>query len=111
MYAREESEYFTAKRKAAKMVVGTDRLRDLPSNREIREQILILAELLEGEQRGRDLRAMRIEALRFLRLLDRWRPRVIGSVWTGHIRKGSDIDIHAFCDHPATIAQVLESEG
>lgn len=111
MYARDEKEYFTAKRKAAKMVVGSDRLRDLPSNREIREHIIVLAELLEGESRRRDLRAMRLEALRFLRLLSRWRPQLIGSVWTGHVRKGSDIDIHVFCDHPEAVAQLLEAEG
>lgn len=111
MYAREESEYFTAKRKAARMVVGTDRLRDLPSNAEIREQIQMLAELFEGESRLRELQAMRVEALRFLRILRRWSPRLIGSVMTGHVRKGSDIDLHVFCDRPSELAEVLHEEG
>ncbi len=111
MYAREESEYFTAKRKAAKAVGGSDRVRDLPSNAEIREQILLLADLVEGEGRLRELEAMRLEALRFLRLLERWKPRVIGSVLTGHVRRGSDIDLHVFCDSPALIADVLTAEG
>ena len=48
MYTREVSEYFTAKRKAARMVGGADRVRDLPSNREIREQLLTLAQLPPG---------------------------------------------------------------
>lgn len=111
MYAREESEYFTAKRKAARAITGTDRLRDLPSNAEIREEIQLLADMVEGENRPKALEGMRIEALRFLRLLDRWNPKLIGSTLTGHVRKGSDIDLHVFCDSPALIADVLQDEG
>jgi hypothetical protein len=98
MYAREESEYFTAKRKAARMVIGDDRTRDLPSNRENRDEILLLADMLEGESRQRDLWLMRLEALRLMRSLRPFRPRLIGSVLTGHIRRGSDIDLHVFTD-------------
>ena len=52
MYERVESEYFTAKRKAAKRLcrqwVKPD---DLPSNAEIREQIQLFARLHEGDRR------------------------------------------------------------
>ena len=58
MYSRDEQEYFAAKRKAARQLVGDDRIRDLPSNREVREHILMLSTLLEGESRGRNLQAM-----------------------------------------------------
>jgi predicted HD phosphohydrolase len=30
---------------------------------------------------------------------------------TGHVRKGSDIDIHVFCDSAGLIAELLENEG
>jgi hypothetical protein len=30
---------------------------------------------------------------------------------TGHVRKGSDIDIHVFCDSAALIGELLENEG
>ncbi len=111
MYTRQEREYFQAKRKAAKLVTGDKRAQDLPSNAEIREQVQLLAEMLEGDKRQKDLTRMRLEALRFLRLLHRWRPRLIGSVLTGHIRAGSDIDLHVFCDSPTLVADVLEQEG
>ena len=52
----------------------------------------------EGPKRLEHLRDMRVEALRLMRKLARFRPRLIGSVWTGHVRHGSDIDIHIFCD-------------
>lgn len=113
MYAREESEYFTAKRKAAK-ALGLDprgRPKDLPSNAEIRDQIQILAQMHEGEARGRELTAMRLEALRHMRVLARFRPRLIGSVLTGHIRKGSDIDLHVFTDSVSDLSSVLEDHG
>lgn len=113
MYNREESEYFTAKRKAARRF-GIDpryHLKDLPSNREIREQVQVLADLYEGERRLDDLRSMRLDALRLLRRLEHFRPRLIGSVLTGHVRKGSDIDVHVFADHLDPIIAVLEELG
>jgi predicted nucleotidyltransferase len=110
MYERQESEYFTAKRKAAKQL-GLDsryRPKDLPSNREIRDHIQMLACLYEGETRGDNLREMRVDALKLMRKLRRFRPALIGSTWTGHIRKGSDIDIHVFADQIAAITMVLD---
>ncbi len=110
MYERTESEYFTAKRKAAREM-GIDhryRPRDLPSNSEIRDQIQILADLMEGETRAKDLRDMRLAALRLMRELAPFRPHLIGSVLTGHIRKGSDIDIHVFPPSPGLLLSVLE---
>src|SRR5262249_44845126 len=99
MYERAESEYYTAKRKAAKRLCRLGcKPEDLPSNSEIREQIQVFARIHEGDRRTERLRAMRLEALRLMRLLRQFRPRLIGSVMTGHVRKGSDIDIHAFSD-------------
>ena len=65
MYQRTESEYFTAKRKAARqlwsrMPVSTSRL---PSNKEIRDEIQMVARLTK-DQDASHLRDMRIEALR-----------------------------------------------
>src|SRR5208282_1531964 len=112
MYERLESEYFTAKRKAAKRLCRRGvKPGDLPSNAEIREQIQLFARLHEGERRTRHLREMRLEALRLMRLLRAFRPRLIGSVMTGHVRKGSDIDIHVFADSAGLITELLEQQG
>jgi hypothetical protein len=112
MYERTESEYFSAKRKAAKRLCrGSVKPEDLPSNAEIREQIQLFARLHEGDKRTQHLRDMRIEALRLMRLLRAFRPRLIGSVMTGHVRKGSDIDLHIFSDSPALVADVLQQAG
>jgi predicted HD phosphohydrolase len=116
MYERVESEYFTAKRKAARRLCpkrggGGFEPEDLPSNAEIREQIQLFARLHEGDRRTRNLREMRLEALRLMRILRPFRPRLIGSVMTGHVRKGSDIDLHVFSDSPALVTDLLEQEG
>src|SRR4051795_4069738 len=111
MYERAESEYFTAKRKAAKRLCRHSlKPEDLPSNAEIREQIQLFARLYEGERRTQNLREMRLEALRMMRLLRAFRPRLIGSVMTGHVRSGSDIDLHVFSDSPGLVADLLEQD-
>src|SRR5262252_1027856 len=112
MYERVESEYFTAKRKTAKRLCRRGvKPNDLPSNAEIRDQIQLFARLHEGEQRTKNLPAMRLEALRVMRVMRAYRPRLIGSVMTGHVRKGSDIDIHVFCDSAGLVTDLLEGEG
>src|SRR5437588_1058628 len=112
MYERVESEYFTAKRKAAKRLCRRGvKPEDLPSNAEIRDQIQVFARIHEGDQRTEHLRDMRLEALRLMRLLRVFRPRLIGSVMTGHVRKGSDIDIHVFSDSAGLITDLLGQHG
>lgn len=112
MYERNESEYYTAKRKAAKRLCRRGcKPEDLPSNAEIRDQIQVFARIHEGERRTEDLRDMRLEALRLMRLLRPFRPRLIGSVMTGHVRKGSDIDLHLFTDSVGLVTDILQAEG
>src|SRR5947199_4143434 len=112
MYERTESEYFTAKRKAAARVCrGSVKPSDLPSNSEIRELIQVFARTHEGERRADNLKDMRVRALWLMRVLTRFRPRLIGSVMTGHVRKGSDIDLHLFSDHVDPITAALDEEG
>jgi len=112
MYDRHESEYYQAKMKAARRICrGWVKPADLPSNGEIRDQIQAFARLMEGEQRSDNLREMRLEALRMMRILSRFRPRLIGSVMTGHVRRGSDIDLHVFSDSIEAVTGTLDAEG
>ena len=112
MYLRDESEYYRAKQKAAHRICqGWVKPADLPTNAEIRDEIQAFARLHEGDARSANLRDMRIEALRMMRLLARFRPRLIGSVMTGHVRAGSDIDLHLFSDSIEAIKSVLDEQG
>ena len=103
MYGEDVKQYFTAKRLAAKRLLGQlnaksirYRSRDLPSNGEIKQALLELVTEIEGSGRTRRLFAMRIVALETMEALARFTPRLIGSVATGHVRSGSDVDIHVF---------------
>jgi len=114
MYEEGVKQYFTAKRMAARRLLGKvagKRMRyrpaDLPSNGEIRDALLSLSELAEGSRRTRRLFAMRIVALEALRALAPFEPRLIGSVSTGHIRRGSDIDIQVFTDNEEPLERHL----
>ena len=112
MYHREESEYYQAKMKAARRVVkGWVKPTDLPSNSEIRDQIQAFARTLEGAHGDKDLQTMRIAALRMMMLCENFFPRLIGSVLTGHIRHGSDIDIHLFANNVDAVRGLLEYHG
>lgn len=112
MYSRSESEYYRAKLKAAqRLCQGWVKPSELPTNAEIREEILRLANLYEGPSRFDRLREMRIEAFRMMKILANFRPKIIGSTFTGHIREGSDIDIHIFSATAEAVEARLEAEG
>ncbi|SMP46349.1 HD domain-containing protein [Neorhodopirellula lusitana] len=112
MHSREVAEYYQAKQKAARSCVrGWVKPGDLPSNAEIREQVQLLARLHDTTSPEQTLQAMRVRALWWMRQLAEYHPKLIGSVLTGGIREGSDIDLHVFANHAGAIADHLDSMG
>jgi hypothetical protein len=118
MYGEDVKEYFTAKRLAAKRLLGQRsansvryRPHDLPSNGEIKEALLELVTEIEGDGRVRRLFAMRIVALEAMEALRPFSPRLIGSVATGHVRGGSDVDLHVFAHDAADVEAHVRSLG
>ena len=112
MYDRTETEYFTAKKKAAaRLCRGSVKPGDLPGNAEIRDVVQSFARMHEGDARTNRLQDMRVAALRMMKRLARFRPRLIGSVLTGHVRAGSDIDLHLFSDHVGPVETALQEDG
>jgi hypothetical protein len=107
MYEEGVKQYFTAKRIAAKRVLGRRgakearfRPSELPSNGEIRDALLAIAALSEGPGREKALFVMRVCALSAMDAMEEFEPRLIGSVSTGHVRRGSDVDVQLFTDDP-----------
>lgn len=105
MYEENVKQYHTAKWRAAKNILSqgggkaaTVRTRDLPSNGEISERAYQLASMYEGRTLTDRLFEMRLLALEVMATLAEYSPRLIGSVSTGRIKKGSDIDLHVFTD-------------
>ena len=112
MYSRTETEYYRAKMKAGRKVCGGwVKPALLPSNAEIRDEIQRFVALYEGDRRCDNLREMRLTAWRMMILLKGFKPKMIGSTLTGHIRRGSDIDIHLFTSSIEAIVGCLEERG
>jgi hypothetical protein len=118
MYGQEVKQYFTAKRLAAKRLLGATggkklryRPADLPSNGEIKEALLEIVIEIEGTERSRRLFAMRIVALEAMEPLAPFVPRLIGSVATGHVRSGSDIDLHVFAEDASDVERHVRELG
>ncbi len=107
LYFGAEKEYKQAKEKAAQ----TFGVHFLPSNLEVALELDKIAEENEGEKRGERLVQMRKEALEMMRLLGRFCPVLIGSVWRGTIKQGSDIDIAVYTDDPEEILKILKARG
>jgi predicted nucleotidyltransferase len=107
LYFGAEKEYKQAKLKAAN-TLGTH---FLPTNLEVALELDKIAEAHEGSARKERLIQMRREALKIMRTLKRYRPILIGSVWRGTIRRGSDIDITLYHDVPDEIVNVFKKAG
>jgi len=107
LYFGAEKEYKQAKVRAAE-TLGSH---FLPSNLEVALELDRIAEEKEGSKRKERLIEMRKEALKIMLLLDVYCPVLIGSVWRGTIRQGSDIDIAVYADDPDEIVKVLKSNA
>ena len=107
LYFGAEKEYKQAKEKAAE-TLGTH---FLPSNLEVALELDKIAEENEGSKRKERLIEMRKEALKIMKLLDHYCPVLIGSVWRGTIKHGSDIDVAVYTDDPEIIVNALKAEG
>lgn len=83
----------------------------LPSNYEIALELEQIADEAEGIGRRRLIVRLREEALRVMRILEGFNPRLIGSVWRGTARRGSDIDIVAFAQEPDEVEGRLREAG
>ena len=105
LYFGAEKEYKQAKEKAAQ----TFGIHFLPSNLEIALELDKIAEENEGAKRGERLVQMREEALEIMHLLGGFCPVLIGSVWRGTIKQGSDIDIAVYTDNSEEILKILKA--
>ena len=106
LYFGAEKEYKQAKEKAAKTLGA----HFLPSNLEVALELEKIAEENEGANRKKRLIQMRKEAITIMKLLDAYCPVLIGSVWRGTIRQGSDIDIAVYTDAPEEIVNILKTD-
>ena len=107
LYTSQEKEYKQAKKRAAK----TLRVRVLPSNLEVAEELDKIAEEKEKSSRRKLILRMRKEALKIMKTLEIFNTRLVGSVWRGTAHQNSDIDILTFSQDPKSVLDQLQKFG
>jgi len=107
LYFGVEKEYKQAKLRAAENLG----VKFLPTNLEVAMELDKITEEQEGAARYERLSKMRFEALGLMRILENYKPRLVGSVWRGTIHCGSDIDINVYHNEPEEILKLLERKN
>jgi predicted nucleotidyltransferase len=106
LYRQIVHDYLSAKQAAARNL----KTRIFPTNAQVAQAVDALSTQIEGPARNQLLVSLRQHALQVMQLLHSFHPRLIGSVWRGTARRGSDIDLEAFCDTPQLVISRLQSK-
>ena len=106
MIAEDGLDYATAKRKAARQVVGESRVAGewLPDNDQIEEEIREYQSLFQGDSQPVLLRRLRRIAIDWMERLAPFNPYLTGAVLGGTAGEHSDIHLQVFCDNPKEVA-------
>lgn len=106
MIAEDGADYATAKRKAAKQLIGNARIRGdvLPDNSQIEEEVRQYNELFFGEDQPARLLHLRTLALELMEQFDAFRPYLTGAVLNGTAGPHSDIHLQLFTDNGKDVA-------
>lgn len=95
-------DYYVAKRKAAERYGVVDGA-FLPKNTEIEAALMSHQRLFGGEQHQHSLQEQRRVALRAMKLLEKFEPRLVGAVLNGSATEFADIQLHVFSDSPEAV--------
>jgi hypothetical protein len=109
MIAEDGTDYGTAKRKAAKQILGDVRVRGdiLPTNAQIEDEVRLYNELFFGESQPARLLHLRKLALRLMIELEKFNPHLTGAVLNGTAGEHSDIHLQLFADSPKDVQVYL----
>jgi len=99
-----------AKRKAAHQLMLPANAA-LPGNEEIEQALAEYHALYGGAAHAACLRAQRETALRWMRRLEAWSPRLVGGVAAGWAGAHSDVRIELVADDPKMVEIALTGDG
>jgi hypothetical protein len=105
MIAEDGADYSTAKRKAAKQILGDAKSRGdiLPDNQQIEDELRLYNELFFGDTQPARLLQLRKLALQIMQQLSQFTPYLTGAVLNGTAGVHSDIHLQLFCDSPKDV--------
>ncbi|GMQ96215.1 MAG: hypothetical protein BMS9Abin14_740 [Gammaproteobacteria bacterium] len=99
-----------AKRKALQRLRIPDR-RNLPSNEEIESAVSEYQRLFRARSQPRRLAELRRTAVRAMRFLTRFQPRLVGAVLSGTADEHSDVCLHVFAETAEEVGLFLLDNG
>jgi hypothetical protein len=101
-----QKSFLTAKEKAARRVGASSRT-SLPSNSEVEQALREWQSLYGGPEHSHALLELRETAVSAMRLLETFRPRLVGPVLEGTADEHSRVSLHVFADDPDAVVHFL----
>jgi hypothetical protein len=97
-----QSNYHAAKKKAAVRIGVSERLA-LPSNIEVKDALRRYQQLYGGSEHAANVKSKRSTAVAAMRILEKFNPRLVGSVLDGTANEHTRIALHVFADSPEEV--------
>lgn len=110
MIAVDGLDYSTAKRKAARQLLGQSAVPRgdlMPDNAQVEESVREYQSLYMGESQPARLRHLREHAIELMQWLSDFRPYLTGAVWNGTAGEHSEIVLQCFADSGKDVAIFL----
>lgn len=109
MIAEDGADYGSAKRRAAKQLLGNQKVRGdvMPDNQQIEQEVREYNAIFFGDTQPQRLLELREIALDVMQLLERFNPYLVGAVMNGTAGDHSDIYLHLFTDNGKDVAIFL----
>ncbi|GGC08290.1 hypothetical protein GCM10007205_16650 [Oxalicibacterium flavum] len=113
LIAEDGVDYGTAKRKAAKQILGNNKVRGdvLPDNAAVEDEVRAYNALFFADTQPARLRHLRELAIRLMRELEPFQPFLTGAVLNGTAGEHSDIHLQLFADSPKDVEIYLLNKG
>ncbi|GAC1407221.1 MAG: hypothetical protein NVSMB6_04560 [Burkholderiaceae bacterium] len=109
LIAEEGADYGSAKRRAARLLLGDGKVRGdvLPNNAQIEEEVRAHQALFFGDTQPQRLQHLREIALAVMEMLTPYSPYLTGAVLNGTAGKHSDVHLQLFADSAKEVAVFL----
>ncbi|MBM3931123.1 MAG: hypothetical protein FJ336_07610 [Sphingomonadales bacterium] len=109
MIAEDGADYASAKRKAAKLIIGHQKIRGdvLPDNAQVEAHVREYQALFLGDSQPQRLQLLRLIALEWMEKLADFSPWLVGAVLNGTAGEHSDIHLRLFTENTKDVAVYL----
>jgi len=109
MIAEDGTDYATAKRKAAKLILGNSKTHGdvMPDNAQVEAEVREYQALFMGDEQPARLKALRLLAGELMQTFERFHPRLVGAVVNGTAGEHTDLHIQLFPESSKDVAVFL----